>query len=299
MRIITYSAKKEHQQYFQKTLCPKLNQKNFDHWENFVQYIDSLSIPAQIFLDIDEHPVLSDNPKIINFLEKYSFHHIICLSEKIIFSRAIEFIGSGSLLTHWRELSHLNWWWNRSMIHFKKAEIQDMASKAIIVSPYSYNKNVHQFLERSLWRSLFEVQPLMIRFDGRTNFSRLHLELENFRDIVFKNKATPNYPIVAQFSHLSHLSPYGFKEFLKNFTDYFQQAPEIKLFLLSDQHQYALDRVLIPCFENEEFELYKMNFQNLEEKMKLDSQINDIHTQLLRKNLTFEHILLESGVCSS
>lgn len=299
MRIITYSVNQEHQKYFQDILCSKLNKTHFDKWESFIEHINNLSIPGQIFLDIDNHPTLLNEDEIRTFLDKYSFHHIICLSQKVIFSKALKFIGSGSLLTTWSELGHLNWWWNRSMIHFEQSKMQDLAPKSILISPYSYNKVIHQFLERSLWRSLFELQPLMIRFDGRTNFSRLHLELENFRDIVFKNSTTAHYPIVAQLNNLSALSPYGFKEFLKNFTNFFEGAEQVKLFLVSDQHQYALDRALIPCFENENFELYKMNFQNLEEKLKKESNPHEIQTDLLRKTIAFEHILMKSGVSSS
>ena len=290
MRIVLYTQTAEHKEYFHQVIPKQLNTETFENWDKFTSYLDTLKVPCQILLDKD-----CTQANLCEFLDQYSFHHIICLSKTPSFTDSITYIKHGSLLATWEDLWNMNWWWNRSLIHFERVSAKEMNHKSVILSPYSFSTKVNHILHGALWKTLFDIQPLMVRFDGRNTFSRIHLELENFRDIVFRHGEKVPFPIIAQFDYLSEISPYGFKEFMKNFSEFFSKAQDVKLFLLSDDSQYAFDKILVPCFENQQYELYKMNLHNVEKMFsdkKALSQVN-LEPEVLQKEIVFEHIKLE------
>lgn len=290
MRIVLYTKSNDKKDLVNQVISEQLNKEAFDDWGNFEKYINTLKVPCQILLDKDS---VDDN--LYNFVDQYSFHHIICLTSKPCFNDAIGLIKHGSLLATWNDLWNMNWWWNRSLINFERVASDRLNEKSIILSPYSFSTKVNHILHGALWKTLFDIQPLMIKFDGRNSFSRIHLELENFKDIVFRNGDKVPFPIIAQFDFLSELSPYGFKEFMKNFTEFFHEAENVKLFLLSDDSQYAFDKILIPCFENEEYELYKMNLYNIEKLFSDQKSLSQVtlEPEILQKEIVFEHIKIQ------
>lgn len=279
MKIVLYTQSEQSQQLFSQIMPAQLPCHIYTCDKEFTKFLESLKVPCQILLDLEFFSL-----NIEDFLDKNSFHHIICLKDKVEYELSLQLIKKGSLLTTWSELWSMHWWWNRSLINFEKTTSENIAKKSILLLPHCPQKSYKQFIEQNFWRTLFAHRPLIGKFDGRHSYSRIYSELESFYEMISSQNKPESFQVVAQFDYLSHISPYGFKDFIKRFCEFFKNIDNVKLFLLSDENQYAFDKILIPCFEQEDYHLYKMNLESLEQVAKLHMQEKNIDTCI------FEHI---------
>jgi hypothetical protein len=279
MKIVLYTQSENSKSIFNQIIPGQLPSYIYTCHLELKNFLETLKVPSQILLDLESFPI-----NIHDFLTQYNFHHIICIKENVNYELSIALIKRGSLLTTWKDLWSMHWWWNRTLIHFEKTSSDSIAEKSILLLPRSSEQFYRNFIEQNFWKTLFTYRPLIGMFDGRHSYSRIYSELENFHELISSQKKGKSFEVVAQFNHLSHISPYGFKNFLEKFCDFFQQYSNVKLFLLPDENQYAFDKILIPCFETKKYELYKMNIESLEDASHIDIKQQSI------KSCIFEHI---------
>ena len=273
MNLVLYTKNPTLQQFFKKALPPMLSQELFTEEQQLKEFLRKLTIPTQVILDKETYKL-----SLKAFLQQHKFHHIVCVSQSMVFEEILELLHYGSVLIHWLDLTSKDWWWNRSLMSFHKKKLTECPNQAVIMIPHTPVLKVRHFLESAIWRLFYEQKPKTLTLDISEPQHKSNELMTIFFNTLKKNNCSE--PVAVFLKNFSLTSPRALKQFLLNYSHYEQSLDQLRLFIYFDNQHSNFERAFDHCSSELSSPLFRLDCRKVDrisQKLLTTAQTDDLY----------------------
>ena len=276
MNLVLYTKNEQLLSYFKKALPPSLNKEIFTEEGLLKDFLKKLTLPTQVILDKD---TFSHSLKY--FLQQNKLHHVICVSNLLSFNESLDLIHLGSILISWHELTHKDWWWNRSMIAFHKKKMNELSEQAIFFVPHTPILKIRHFFESSIWRLFFQTKPRLLTLDATDHSSKNIDLLSIFLETM--QRSSRQEPMAIALKNFSTISPIHLNDLLRNYKNYENNFLQLKLFIYFDSLHSNFDRAFDHCSAHLLSKIFRLDCKKIErmsQQLLATAQTEDLYEHI-------------------